>query len=126
MARTREAPTAAEWTLLNAVWRLGKATVREIHDAVRGETGWAYTTVKTMLERMAAKGFLHVARVGPVKQFYARRRKSDVVPRAIEGFLDHVLGDSLAPLVGYIAKARGLDEKEIRELRRILEPEKEA
>ena len=59
------------------------------------------------------KRLLKVNRVGPVKQFSARKRQKDLVPKAIQSFLDHVLDDSLAPLVPYIAKARDLSDEEI-------------
>ena len=107
--------------LLQVLWDHGPATVREVHEAVGDTTDWAYTTVKTMLERMEKKGLLKVDRVGPVKRFSARKRRKDLIPRAVESFLDTVLDGSLAPLVPYIAKTRGLTPEEIRELKRILE-----
>ena len=48
----------AEWRLMKAVWRLGRPTVRQIHEAVEAETSWAPATVKTMLRRMETKGLL--------------------------------------------------------------------
>ena len=124
MAKSKDEPSAAEWQLLKAMWKLGTATVREVHEAVARDTGWAYTTVKTMLERMERKGLLRVKRVGPVKQFSPRRRAGQVIPRAIDSFVREVLGGSLAPLVSYLARARDLSEDDIRELRRIVEDEK--
>ena len=123
MAQNHDTLTASEWLLIKAVWKRGTATVRQIHEEVADHTGWAYTTVKTMLERMEKKKLLKVDRVGPVKQFSARKQQGDLVPRAIERFLDSVLDDSLAPLVPYIAKSRGLTEDEVRQLKRILEEE---
>lgn len=113
--------TANEWALIKVLWRRGRSTVREIHDEVHSDTGWAYTTVKTLLERMEAKGLLSVEKVGPVKRFAARKRRRDLVPRAVASFLDQVLDGSLEPLVPYIARTRGLSEDDVRELRRILE-----
>lgn len=119
--KSPSALNSTEWILMKAVWDLGTATVKEIHAAVREPTEWAYTTVKTLLERMEKKGLLEVERVGPVKRFSARKRRSDLVPRAVESFLDQVLDGSLAPLVPYIAKARGLDAAEVKQLRRMIE-----
>jgi len=121
MADKYDSLTPAEWILMKAVWERGTATVREIHEAVCQRTGWAYSTVKTMLERMEKKGLLRVQRVGPVKRFSARRRRRDLLQKAVERFLDNVLDGSLAPLIPYIAKARGLSAREIQELKRILE-----
>ena len=66
MAQNHDTLTASEWLLIKAVWKRGTATVRQIHEEVADHTGWAYTTVKTMLERMEKKKLLKVDRVGPV------------------------------------------------------------
>ena len=123
MAHAFDSLTPTEWLLMKTVWEQGTATVREIHETVHEQTAWAYTTVKTMLERMEKKGLLKVERVGPVKRFSARKQRRDLVPKAIERFLDNVLDGSLAPLVPYIAKLRGLSAEEVDELKRILEEE---
>ncbi|MEQ8763360.1 MAG: BlaI/MecI/CopY family transcriptional regulator [Planctomycetota bacterium] len=123
MAKPREALSPAEWRLMKTVWRLGKATIREIHSEVEGDTDWAYSTVKTQLERMENKGLLRMEKVGPVKQYSAIARKKDLVPRAVERFLDTVLDGSMAPLVRYIAKARSLEPEEIEALEKLIEEE---
>ncbi len=121
MAKTKQTLSPVEWRLMKAVWRQRKATVREIHEEVGAATGWAVSTVKTLLGRMEKKGLLKVEKVGPVRQYRALKRKKDLVSRAVESFLDVVLDGSLAPLVSYIAKARGLEPEEIDELKRLVE-----
>ena len=115
----------SEWKLMKVVWREAPATVREIHQEVEGETGWAPSTTKTLLERMERKGLLRVNRVGPVRQYSAARKQKDLVPRAVKRFLDRVLDDSMTPLVRYLADARGLKPEEVRRLRKLLEDDPE-
>ena len=127
--KTRNNLTPAEWILIKAVWARHPTTVREVHDAVRAQTQWAYTTVKTMLERMARKGLLTVERVGPIKRFAPRVARAELLPEALATLLDPILDDSLAPLVTYIANSRQLSAEDIRHLRRLLdssEPTSEA
>lgn len=111
----------SEWTLMKVLWRRRKATVREVHEEVKEDTGWALSTVKTLLERMQAKGLLKVDRVGPVRQYRPVRARQQLVPRAVQKFLDRALDDSLEPLIPYITKARKLKPREVRMLRRLLE-----
>jgi len=113
--------TEPEWALMQSIWQRGQATVREVFEDVAAERDWAYTTVKTMLDRMEQKELLRVRKIGPIKQFSARQPRKKLVPKAVGRFLDRVLDDSLDPLVDYIAKARDLDESDITELRRLLE-----
>ena len=49
-------PTAAEVDILAALWRLGPATVREVHDALAKECG--YNTTLKQMQIMTEKGLL--------------------------------------------------------------------
>ena len=49
-------PTAAEADILAVLWRLGPATVREVHDAL--EKGRGYNTTLTQMRLMTEKGLL--------------------------------------------------------------------
>ncbi len=43
---------------MDVVWARGSASVREVVDALSGETELAYTTVMTIMSRLAEKGLL--------------------------------------------------------------------
>ncbi|WP_440874989.1 BlaI/MecI/CopY family transcriptional regulator [Thalassotalea sp. PLHSN55] len=57
MAResSRQKPTEAELSLLNVLWKIGPATVRQIHDAVSETQSTGYTTVLKILQIMHDK-----------------------------------------------------------------------
>ncbi|MFT5756770.1 MAG: BlaI family penicillinase repressor [Alteromonadaceae bacterium] len=48
-------PTEAELTLLNVLWKLGPATVRQVHDNVSQTQKTGYTTVLKILQIMHEK-----------------------------------------------------------------------
>lgn len=54
--------TAAELRIMNVLWRLKSAAVRDVLNALNEEVGEppAYTTVMTMMNQLAAKGALTV------------------------------------------------------------------
>ena len=49
-------PTAAETDILAALWRLGPATVREVHEALAKDCG--YNTTLKQMQLMTQKGLL--------------------------------------------------------------------
>ncbi|MGB1263862.1 MAG: BlaI/MecI/CopY family transcriptional regulator [Cognaticolwellia sp.] len=51
-------PTEAELTLLNVLWNIGPATVRQIHDAVSETQKTGYTTVLKILQIMHEKALV--------------------------------------------------------------------
>jgi predicted transcriptional regulator len=57
MARdnTNIKPTEAELTLLNVLWKVGPATVRQVHDVVSKTQKTGYTTVLKILQIMHEK-----------------------------------------------------------------------
>jgi BlaI family penicillinase repressor len=48
-------PTEAELTLLNILWKIGPATVRQVHDTVSHSQKTGYTTVLKILQIMHEK-----------------------------------------------------------------------
>lgn len=48
-------PTEAELTLLNILWKIGPATVRQIHDSINQSQKTGYTTVLKILQIMHEK-----------------------------------------------------------------------
>jgi predicted transcriptional regulator len=53
--RSNIKPTEAELTLLNILWRIGPATVRQIHETVSQTQTTGYTTVLKILQIMHEK-----------------------------------------------------------------------
>ena len=50
--------TRTELTVLKQLWPAGRLSAREVHDAISEETGWSYSTTRTVLTRMEEKGLL--------------------------------------------------------------------
>jgi len=51
-------PTEAELTLLNILWKVGPATVRQVHDVVSKTQKTGYTTVLKILQIMHEKALV--------------------------------------------------------------------
>lgn len=110
----------SEWSVMNACWKLGRATAREVHGLAGARNRWEYRTVKTLLDRVAAKGYLEVEKVEGVRVYQPAVERSRAVRRAVDDFLDNVLEGSVAPVLAHLADARRLDHDEVERLRRLL------
>ncbi len=44
--------------ILKALWNAKRMGAREVHDALSADTGWSYSTTRTLLARMAEKGIV--------------------------------------------------------------------
>src|SRR3954468_13541560 len=84
-------PTDAELDILAVLWRLGPATVREVHDALDKDCG--YTTTLKQMQLMTDKGLLvrterfgsHVYESGVPKDQMQKRIAGDILKRVFEG-----------------------------------------
>jgi len=84
-------PSEAEMTVLKAFWRAGPMSAREVQDALAEELNWASSTVRTVLERMRAKGLLERRSVHGVAVFSPASDKVSVLGRALNRLVRSVL-----------------------------------
>ncbi|MEM6706964.1 MAG: BlaI/MecI/CopY family transcriptional regulator [Acidobacteriota bacterium] len=110
-----------EWQVMNVCWRLGQATARQVHEADDELRSKDYRTVKTLLDRIAAKGYLRTERLGPLLLFEPAVSKRPTHRAALGAFVDRVLGKDVSPLVLHLAESGDLSESEERVLRELLE-----
>ena len=118
-------PTELELEILKILWRDQPATIREVRDRLAERRDLAYTTVLTMMDIMTRKGFLKrakkdgrfVYRAGVEERDIARGMLTDLVDRVFEG-------SALSALMNLIQSAP-LSEKDIAELRRLIQRKKE-
>ena len=61
----RERINDSEWSILQVLWEQERATATEVAHELADLRGWAYSTVKTLLDRMAEKGLVSARRVPP-------------------------------------------------------------
>lgn len=50
--------TRTELSVLKQLWTAERMSAREIHDSLSAETGWSYSTTRTIITRMEEKGLL--------------------------------------------------------------------
>ncbi len=114
--------TEAELALLQALWDEGPATIRQLVERVYQQTGTSvYATVQKLLDRLETKGCVERDRGGSVHVFRAAINRDELIGRRLRAVADSLCGGSLSPLLTHLVEARGLSEKERRELRALVE-----
>ncbi len=110
----------AEWQIMNALWKKNPATAREIIDSLDGNVRWAYTTVKTMLTRLAVKKAVAETKRGNTS-FYTPLVDQQITRRsALQNVVDRMLDGAVAPLMSFLIEDRRLSDRERKELIRML------
>ena len=111
----------AEWAVMEALWTRQHGTATELRQDLESSRHWAYSTVKTMLDRLVTKGFVDARRVGNIYEYTPKIRRGSVVARVVDDLFDRVLAGSLAPMIDRLIESRRLSPTEIDELRDMLD-----
>jgi predicted transcriptional regulator len=110
----------AEWQVMNALWECQPATVREVMDHLPADHGWAYTTVKTMLTRLAAKEAVRETKRGNTAVYEPLVSRATARRSALGALLNQAFGGTLEPLLHFLVAERQLTARQQRELAALL------
>ena len=117
--QTLPLPTGAEIDILAVLWRLGPATVREVHEELGKDSG--YTTTLKQMQLMTEKGLLirserfrsHVYEPGVPREQTQRQIAADLLKRAFEGSAKNLVMGALS--------AQPASGEELADIRKMLE-----
>ncbi|MEO7651266.1 MAG: BlaI/MecI/CopY family transcriptional regulator, partial [Bryobacteraceae bacterium] len=98
----KDVPPPLEMLCLRSVWMLGEGNVAKVQEAMAASRPLAYTTVMTLLDRLAKKSVLSRRKVGRAF-FYAPAIAPDEIRRqALKEFLDSFFDGSPERLLAFI------------------------
>lgn len=96
-----------ESQVMDIVWARGEATVRDVHEAITRRRPLAYTTIMTVMSRLADKGVLRRKLAdGAYRYRPARPRaefESDAATRLLKDALDSYGSTAIASFVDLLA-----------------------
>lgn len=113
----------SEWKVMRALWERGASGVAELHAALAQETDWAYSTVKTLLERLVDKGAVAIEPGRAGRLFVPQLAASEARRSALRQLLDRAFDGTFAALVQHLSSDGELSRREREELRELLAAE---
>jgi predicted transcriptional regulator len=121
MKSRRPQPTRAELTLLGILWKQGRCTVRQVHEALQQtqDKSTGYTTVLKVLQNMAEKGMVRRDESERTHVYEAALDARKTQRELLRDLIDRAFGGSTASLVLQalsLKKASPEDHEEIRKL----------
>lgn len=113
-----------ERDVMEQIWAApGPVTVRDVHEALAVERDLAYTTVMTVLDRLAKKGVVHRVRDGRAYRYQSVSGKDQLVADLMREALDAAgnRASREAALVRFVDQASADEAKALREALAALE-----
>jgi BlaI family penicillinase repressor len=110
-----------QFRIMQVLWDQGRASAREITDALNRLEPVAHSTVQTLLRQLESKGAIGHQEDGRTFVFFARLKEDKVKRTAARDLLDRVFGGNVGSLVASLLAQERLSRSELDELQRLIE-----
>ncbi|KGM55704.1 beta-lactamase [Lysobacter arseniciresistens ZS79] len=111
----------AESVVMDVLWERQPLAAEDVVAALAGTRDWQEPTIKTLLNRLLKKGAIAAEKDGRRYLYSPVLRREDWVLDESESLVERLFGGRVAPLVAHFSQHRKLSERDIAELRRLLE-----
>lgn len=114
----------SEWAILQKVWELEPCAAPTVQEALQNAKGWAYTTVKTMMDRMVKKGLLRTEKIRNLYLYSSAVTQSQARKSEIARTLKRAFDGTFTPMMQFLIENDQLSEKEYRHLEQLIKKRK--
>lgn len=121
MSRRPQDITEAELAILQSLWDRGPATLRQLFEA-RYPNGAEseYATVKKLLARLEAKGFVRRDRSAAVQTFHAVVDRESLIDRRLQTLADTLCEGDRTPLLMHLLQAGEVTSDDLEEIQSLV------
>lgn len=117
-----------EAEIMELIWQNNLTTVRDVYEELRKKKKIAYTTVMTIMGRLAGKGLLQIDKQGTAYIYNPVISKEQFEQETVKRVLDSALDFNNKGVVNYFVekvKANQMDEELLSQLEELLKKAKE-
>ncbi len=94
-----------ELACMNTLWPIGEGTVREIRDRLAERRPRAYTTIMTIMDRLARKGVVERRKVGRAYFYRANLTAEEARAQALRQVVENFFGGSIEALLAQLGSS---------------------
>lgn len=105
----------SEWKVLEILWDKPGSLIGEIRAALT-DSGWSYSTIKTLVLRLTQKGALRSEDSAEGKRYYPEVNEEAARRNETKNFIERIYNGSLSMMVSSFVKDSKLSESEVKEL----------
>jgi BlaI family transcriptional regulator, penicillinase repressor len=110
-----------QFRIMQVLWDRGRASAREITEALNASEPVAHSTVQTLLRQLEAKGAVSHEAEDRTFVFTPLLKEDKVKRTAARELLDRVFGGNVGSLVAHLLKQERLTRDELDELHRLID-----
>lgn len=112
--------TEGEWEIMKVVWEKQPCTAGTVQEMLVKSRDWAYSTVKTTMDRMSEKGLLTIEKIRNLQLFRSCISEVDAKRGEFRKMLKRAFDGALTPMMQFLIEHEGLSKKEASQLRKLV------
>ena len=112
--------TEGEWTILQAVWDCQPCAAPDIQEHLASDKHWSYSTVRTMMDRMAAKGLLQTEKVRHITVYRPALTRAQAQRHELWQTLKRAFNGALTPMLQCLLDSGSLSANELAEMEKTI------
>jgi BlaI family transcriptional regulator, penicillinase repressor len=118
--------TESEWFVIKAVWETEPCTAPVIQEKLFSPTGWHYSTVRTLMDRMVVKGVLKAKKEGKLTIYQSVVTRAQAQSGELFYALKHAFNGALTPMVKCLLESKDFNAAELAELESLIKAKKKS
>jgi BlaI family transcriptional regulator, penicillinase repressor len=118
--------TESEWSVIKAIWETEPCPAPVIQEKLFRPTGWHYSTVRTLMDRMVVKGVLKAKKEGKLTIYQSTVTRAQAQHGELFYALKHAFNGALTPMVQCLLENNDLDADELAELELLIKAKKKS
>ena len=116
--------TEAEWAIIKAVWENEPCAAPTIQEKLHKQTEWAYSTVRTLMDRMVTKGLLTAEKIRNLTLYRSAVSRQQAQRGELLYALKNAFNGALSPMVQCLLETSDLSAAELAELETLIKAKK--
>ena len=110
-----------EMEVLNHVWDMGEATVKQVRKRILESREVAYTTIMTVMKNLAEKGYLKYRKDGVTYVYSPAQKPESVRSNLAKELIKKVFKGSPKQLVQTLVNSEDMSEKELSDIKKMID-----
>jgi predicted transcriptional regulator len=112
--------TEAEWAIMKAVWQNEPCPAGTVQEFLAEEKDWAYSTVKTTMDRMVEKGLLKIKKIRNLQLFSAAINETQARKGEFRKMLERAFDGARGPMMQFVVEHEKLSKHDLQQLRQLI------
>lgn len=113
--------TKVEERIMQQLWKLKKAFVKDIIEELPDDPKPPYNTISSVIRILVTKGYVNYKAYGKTYEYFPAISKAEYSKNRIRKLVSGYFGNSPASLVSHIVNEEALSEEEIKQLKELIE-----